>query len=236
MTCIYDYYSDVGGRENNEDAALALGDRGRYLFAVCDGLGGHECGEVASAMAVEELKRQFEDGNTPFDPVRAISDANLKILKKQREDGKKMKTTVALAYINGNVTTVAHVGDSRVYLFCGNRIVFQTVDHSASQLAVASGEIQPSQIRHHEDRNILTRALGANENMKSEKVEMPTNMIDALLISSDGFWEYVYEEDMLTQLERSEQPSKWLSGMREIHDRSVPPRHDNHTAVVAFVK
>ena len=236
MTCTYDCYTDVGGRENNEDSVLAVGSRGRYLFVVADGLGGHECGEVASRIAVTEMKRQFNDASTPFDPVRAVCDANMLILKEQARTGKKMKTTVVLAYVEGDRTVLAHVGDSRGYLMNENRIVFQTLDHSASQLAVSVGEITPSQIRHHIDRNVLLRALGAVENLKVDTTEFSNDSIDSILLCTDGFWEYVLEEDMLETLEQSAQPGKWLCKMKEIHDKRVPKKHDNHTAVAAFLR
>ena len=236
MNCTYACYTNVGGRENNEDAVLAVESRGRYLFAVADGLGGHECGEVASNIAVTELKRQFNDASTPFDPVLAVNAANMAILREQAQTGKKMKTTVVLAYVEGDRTVLAHVGDSRGYLMSDNRIVFRTLDHSASQLAVTMGEITPAQIRHHIDRNVLLRALGAVENLKVDVTEIPTEDIDTILLCTDGFWEFVLEEDMLETLEKSSKPAKWLNKMKAIHDGRVPEKHDNHTAAAVFLR
>ena len=234
MKCKYEYYTDVGGRSNNEDSVLALEKDGRYLFAVADGLGGHDRGEMASGIAVKILEEAF-CGKAPFDPENAVRAANAAILKKQAESGSKMKTTLALVYVDKEKTVVAHVGDSRVYLFKDKRIVFRTLDHSASQLAVSVGDITPDQIRHHEDRNILTRVLGANENLKVDTTEFTNDLFDCILLCSDGFWEYVLEEDMQKALSCSFRPSGWLRRMKAAHDRSAPPKHDNHTAVAVFV-
>ena len=235
MKCRYAYYTHAGGRSNNEDAVLALEKNGKYLFAVADGLGGHDCGEVASGIAVKTLARAFEE-DAPFDPASAVNAANKAILEKQAETGKDMKTTVALFFFDGQKAYVAHVGDSRVYLFHRGRVVFQTTDHSASQLAVNVGDITPDQIRHHEDRNVLTRVLGALEQVKVDISEFDADLFERVLVCSDGFWEYVLENEMAEALARCFRPEGWLRKMRAVHDYCAPSGCDNHTAVAAFFK
>lgn len=234
MTLVYDAYTAVGGRKNNEDAFGASQKGASLLFVVADGLGGHDSGEVASQMAVNEIKGLFDASPNSFDPIVAIQAANTKILQEQISTGLKMKTTVVLAYVFGDQVVFAHVGDSRAYAFKDNKIVYQSIDHSAAQMAVSVGEITTTQIREHEDRNILTRALGVSENIKIDVVSIPHNQVDAMILCSDGFWEYVYEKDMLEILSSSKHPDVWLYRMREILCSNAPYNNDNNTAIAVI--
>ena len=189
------FYSDVGGRANNEDSYLSKKISNGYLFIVADGLGGHDDGEMASYSAVNSIK-EYLVNNEVGSVSEAICFANDKVVEMQAKHSSKMKTTIALVYVTESKAIIAHVGDSRVYAFKNGSIVHQTVDHSASQLAVSVGEIRPEDIRKHEDRNVLLRALGASDNVKVEVAEIGINDFDALLLCSDGFWEYVFEAEL----------------------------------------
>ena len=232
MTLVYDSYTAVGGRKNNEDAFCVSQNGSSLLFVVADGLGGHDSGEIASQLAVNEIKEYFDVSPNSFDPVVAIQAANTKILQEQIRTGLKMKTTVVLAYVLGDQVIFAHVGDSRAYAFKDKKIVYQSIDHSVSQMAVSIGEITAEQIRNHEDRNVLTRALGTAENIKVDVVSIPCCQVDAMILCSDGFWEYVYEEDMTKTLSTSKNPDVWLYKMREILCKNIPLNNDNNTAII----
>ena len=220
MKCEFDSYTDIGGRKNNEDALCYEEKRDSYLFAVADGLGGHDCGEIASNIAISEIKRQFTE-YTDFSLKQAIFDANKLILEKQYESKKKMKTTVVAVHIGNRKTTVVNVGDSRAYFLLDHSIKFQTTDHSVSQLAVKLGEITADQIRYHEDRNILTRALGSSETLKIDISELENDLFDRVLICSDGFWEYVLEDEICDTSKTSKNPEAWLFKMRERHAKRI---------------
>ena len=232
MTFIHDSYTAVGGRKNNEDALIISQRDPALLYVVADGLGGHDSGELASEIAVNEIKEIFDSDPNSFDPISAIQSANTKILQEQINTGLKMKTTIVLAYINNDQIVFAHVGDSRAYAFKDKSIMYQSVDHSASQMAVSIGEITAEQIRTHEDRNVLTRALGVSENIKVDVVSVPCSQVDAMILCTDGFWEYVYEEDMLKTLSSSKNPDVWLYKMREILCKNIPLNNDNNTAII----
>ena len=232
MTFIHDSYTAVGGRKNNEDALIISQRDPALLYVVADGLGGHDSGELASEIAVNEIKEIFDSDPKSFDPISAIQSANTKILQEQINTGLKMKTTIVLAYINNDQIVFAHVGDSRAYAFKDKSIMYQSVDHSASQMAVSIGEITAEQIRTHEDRNVLTRALGVSENIKVDVVSVPCSQVDAMILCTDGFWEYVYEEDMLKTLSSSKNPDVWLYKMREILCKNIPLNNDNNTAII----
>lgn len=227
------FYSDTGGRANNEDACLAKRMEGGYLFVVADGLGGHEDGETASVLAVNSVKDYLADN--PGEAIsKAIQYANGMILEMQRKKSSKMKTTIALAYVDDSKTIIAHVGDSRIYAFKDKKIVHQSIDHSASQMAVTMGEITPAQIRSHEDRNMLLRALGAEEDVKVDVARLDNSEYDALLLCSDGFWEYVLESDMEAELFTSTSADKWLYKMRSIQLANAPDSCDNNTAITVL--
>lgn len=231
MTFNYDSYTAVGGRKNNEDALAVSQSELGYLYVVADGLGGHDSGELASEIAINEIKGIFDAAPNSFDPDSAIQSANTKILHEQASTGLKMKTTIVLAYVANNQIVFAHVGDSRAYAFRGDKIVYQSVDHSASQMAVSIGEITAEQIRNHEDRNVLTRALGVSENVKIDIVSIPCEQVDAILLCTDGFWEYVLEKDMLDTLSTSKNPDVWLYKMREVLCKNISLGNDNNTAI-----
>lgn len=228
------FYSDIGGRTNNEDSYLSKKILNGYLFIVADGLGGYDDGEKASYSAVNAIKEYLINHDTGS-ISEAICFANNSVMEMQEKYSSKMKTTIALAYVTDSKTVIAHVGDSRVYAFKNGRIVHQTIDHSASQLAVSVGEIRPEDIRNHEDRNVLLRALGASENVKAEVSEIENNDFDALLLCSDGFWEYVLEAEMESELTCSKSADKWLYKMRAIQLNRAPEKCDNNTAIAVML-
>lgn len=228
------FYSDAGGRANNEDFYLAKQIGEARLFVVADGLGGHEAGEQASKTAVEAIKGYLLE-NSDKDIVKAIEYANCAVLSRCREMNLEMKTTVAVAFIEKEYTTIAHVGDTRVYAFNKCATVFRTKDHSASQLAVSVGEISEAEIRGHEDRNVLLRALGASEKIKVDAVKLDNRSFDSLLLCSDGFWEYVLDEEMVQMQSGVKMADGWLYKMRRAQLGRAPGNCDNNTAVAVFM-
>lgn len=189
-------YTDIGGREENEDSLCAAEKDGVRLFVVADGLGGCGNGKYASQTAVDVLENNLRIYSEDFDMRGAVLEANNAILTLQEELNSKMKSTVAAVILQKGKAVIANVGDSRIYAFKNDEIVYQSPDHSLSQMAVNSGEIKPSQIRGHVDRNVLTKALGVTDKLKFGVTELNINNIDAFLLCTDGFWEYVLERQM----------------------------------------
>lgn len=229
MNAPIDSYTNIGGRPDNEDSCQVCKSSNGILLIVADGLGGHDCGEIASTLAVETLAMSFQ--KEKFDLESSIQLANKKIMEKQNEMGLKMKTTISAAWISYDATTFAHVGDSRIYAFLFDKIVFQSMDHSLSQMAVLVGEITAGQIRNHPDRNILTRALGVTESVKIDVSRLNNGEYDSLLLCTDGFWEYVYEKEMIQYKLSSKQPDEWINKMREVLTKRISSNNDNHTAI-----
>jgi len=195
--------TDVGlQRAGNEDSHL----RGRTVFAVADGLGGHQGGEVASAMAVERLGAL--DGRSFAEPAQAaaaladaIADANRAILERGVADQGLwgMGTTVTAAAVVGDlVLQLAHVGDSRAYLLRGDGPPRQlTTDHTVVAELVRQGRLTPQQAASHPERSILTRAVGLDPNVQVEQpAPLGLQPGDQVLLCSDGLSETVADEQL----------------------------------------
>jgi serine/threonine protein phosphatase PrpC len=234
----YKTTSKTGDREHNEDAALCLERDGNYCFAVADGLGGHGKGEVASRMAVEVFGREFEkaSGETEAFLDAAFTRAQRAITDAQRAANKRfdMKTTVvALAVMDGSCR-FGHIGDSRLYLFRGNKIKCRTFDHSVPQMLVLSGEIKEKRIRAHPDRNRLLRVMGVDWDSPQYVLSDAFDLAEcqAFLLCSDGFWEWIDEKKMCAFLKKSASADIWLDRMmREVEKNGNGKDMDNYTAI-----
>lgn len=186
--------TDIGQkRVLNQDyvfaSAVPLGNLPN-LFVVADGMGGHNAGDYASAHAVqtlvEEIRRDQE-----YNPVKiirhAIEKANTEIITQAQahEDYKGMGTTIVVATVIGHYVYVANVGDSRLYLIDG-KIRQVTRDHSLVQEMVRLGELKEEEARNHPDKNIITRALGAERTVDIDFFDMKLELGSCILMCSDG--------------------------------------------------
>lgn len=223
-----------GGRTYNEDSVL-FQQRGQNAIAiVADGLGGCGNGDIASDITVKTMGRLFL--RNPIIDERHLKkwfdDTNREICLKQI-GGIKMRSTAAAWFYNGKKFAAAHIGDSRLYYFRRGNLIFQTKDHSVPQMLFQAGEITEREIRTHEDRNKILRALGSKDGVQVEiKIwNEDVKAGDAFLLCSDGFWEYVWEDEMMEDLSNSRNPEQWLTLMNErIWQRAVP-NNDNFSAV-----
>jgi len=183
-------------RKNNEDALLLGGGRDATLFAVADGIGGFEAGEVASGIAIEALK-ELEPGGSLEATIR---EANRRILLAARSDDRLsgMGTTVVVARFGASgrepVVEVSHVGDSRAYLFRDGELSPITEDHSLVAELVRSGSLTRAQASEHPQRNLITRALGADEKVAVDNTSVSVRPGDRVLLCSDGLTDMVPED------------------------------------------
>lgn len=229
------HYSAVGKRENNEDSLTLLQDRDSLLAVVADGLGGLSRGEVASGLATQTMNQRLQHVLPSEDAlIDAIQDAH-RIVSQAQNPGERMCTTVACLWIHNHMAYAANVGDSRIYQFRGNRIRFQSMDHSVAQMAVLVGELEQEMLRESPDRNRLTRALGSGEPPKVACKELDVQPGDRFLLCSDGFWEPVLEADMLRTLANTSDTAAWLQSMRTLVEQTNDPKQDNHTAIAIAV-
>ena len=170
-------------RGHNEDAVLCLPALG--LWAVADGMGGHQCGEVASALALDSLRRAIEAGSGLEDAIHAAHQAILDAL--QEEDGRPMGSTVVAARFADEGFEVAWIGDSRAYHVSLDGIARLTRDHSWVQAMIDAGELSPEEARRHPRRNIVTQCLGqGGQALEVGRVQGCLAPGELLLLCSDG--------------------------------------------------
>ena len=222
-------YTNKGGYEINEDSFLC----GNGIYAVADGLGGHANGEVASAATVEYLKSYFS-GNISDDTLLAMLEgANNAVCSLSNGSC----STVAAVVCSDEQLRLVNVGDSRAYYFRDGKLFAMTKDHSVCQLAVEPGDMTFDEIRHSADRSKLLKVLGSEQSLNIKKLYEPIipQDGDAFLICSDGFWEYVYENEMEEDLLRSPDPEKWLNYMLERQLVRAKNEGDNYTAVCGYI-
>ncbi|MBQ3403979.1 MAG: serine/threonine-protein phosphatase [Oscillospiraceae bacterium] len=235
------YYSSRGGLEINEDFVHATVNGNKCCAVVADGLGAYGGGEQASREAVRAIFSGYRGYNASLpDPGQIgvmFQLANAGVYAIQCP-GCEMKTTAAALFIEGDRACWAHVGDTRIYHFYGGELISQTVDHSLPQLAVDIGKIDANGIRFHKGRNQVLMALGTKEGVQPEISETTPlhGGLNAFLICTDGFWEYVYETEMLVDLCKSENPKQWLEFMRLRLQQRANGSNDNNTAAAVFVQ
>ena len=177
--------SDVGlVREHNEDSFLVQPP----VFAVCDGMGGHEAGEVASFIAVDTIGKNAPLQANDVLLGAAVESANTEIITQaQHGVGRPgMGCTASAVVIENNKLAVAHVGDSRVYLLHHGCLVRLTHDHSFVEELVDAGEITADEARVHPKRSYITRALGSDPNMYADHFTIDVTIQDRVIICSDG--------------------------------------------------
>lgn len=236
-----------GGREYNQDFVAGTALENEACLVVCDGLGSYVGSEVASRLCATKILDLFEEAheNTPeraFLPetVQGYVHAAHNYVAEYKEHNPEIKsscTTVACFVTNGATAVMSHIGDTRIYLFRNGKLVFQTRDHSLSQVAVEMGQISLRDIRTHKDQNKLTRVLGNDYYIEPdcEVVREPLIAGDAVILCTDGFWEYVYEEEMEFDIAASSAPDEALARMESRLLARVGKFNDNYSAVVAFV-
>lgn len=201
--------TDIGRvRSTNQDAvdAFMLTDNAAFAI-VCDGMGGANGGDIASATAVkcisEYVKKSYSekmDNEKTAQLLRnAISSANLDVFSLAESDVslKGMGTTVVAAVITENYAVICHVGDSRAYLI-NDGIIQLTTDHSIVQSLIESGELTLGEAKTHPEKNVITRALGVEENIFPDYCVVPLKPDDGILLCSDGLTNYVDTSDILS--------------------------------------
>jgi len=220
ITC--DALSDVGRkRKGNEDAHFMSEEQ--RLYVVADGMGGHAAGEVASRVAVDAIAEFVEltggnqeitwpfglDDSISYEGNRlktAVRHANSRVIEATRESAEYegMATTVAAVLVDGDVANLAHVGDSRIYLWSGDAIEQLTRDHSWVNEQIENGAISPEQARSHPLRNVVTRALGGRADLVVDIQSRRMQAGDMLLLCSDGLTTMLADDEIAAILREAQ--------------------------------
>ncbi|HKQ99708.1 MAG TPA: PP2C family serine/threonine-protein phosphatase [Pyrinomonadaceae bacterium] len=225
-------------RPLNEDSYLS--DPERRIFAVADGVGGAQAGEVASKTAVEVLDEAFRhqvDGADIEDLMEiAIQRANSSIFQMAHEHAKlsAMATTVVALHLDGHVATIGHVGDSRLYrLSPDGGLHRETADHSVVEEEVRAGRMTPEQAAHHPSRNVISRALGAESGVEVDMKTIEVEDGTAFLLCSDGITRHIPDSELRDLLVATPDIQQACAEMKRLcYERGA---EDNLTAVIVRV-
>ncbi len=228
--------SEKGLRTNNEDNfAIDLDQR---LFVVADGMGGQECGEVASGMAVEIIPRivqaRLATKEAPDEVVRqAMHEANAAIVEsgQMQPEGRRMGTTAVVALQHNGTVYISNLGDSRAYLIRGCDVHQLTVDHSVAQALVASGALTPEESRFSPYQHVLHKFLGCADLHSAVEVhQFSPQLGDRLLLATDGLTNHVSEEDLRIGPKLYPDPQEWIDHL--VKKALAHGSRDNVTGVV----
>lgn len=202
FTYLAEVRSDVGRvRQNNEDSLVSAPELG--LFGVCDGLGGHAAGEVASAIAAETLIGRLSKGPTRPDRalLTAIETANQEILERQQEEPslRGMGTTLSVVWLRGDQpgeAWIGHIGDSRIYRLRAGELTQMTEDHSPVFRLHKQGVITRDQMFDHPQKNLLDRSLGISDQITPEVFCTRFQEQDLVLICTDGLSDLLKDHEI----------------------------------------
>ena len=225
-------------RPLNEDSYLA--DSARGIFVVADGVGGAEAGEVASQTAVDVLDdafRQVADGEDVEDLMElAIQRANSSIHQMAQDHARfsMMATTVVALHLDGHRATFGHVGDSRLYrLTPDGNLRRETEDHSIVEEEVRAGRMTPEQAANHPSKNVISRALGAEESVEADMKVIEVEEGSAFLLCTDGITRHLPDGELRELLTSDGTPEQLCEEMkRRCYQRGA---EDNLTAVIVQV-
>lgn len=205
-------YTDKGkSRTENQDAYYSFKKEEIYVYIVADGMGGHRKGEFASNLTVnifkEEIEKNFEQIKTGELPVAkfikdTVERANkdiYNISKKEIENG-TIGTTIVILVVKDDKAYIGHIGDSRAYLIRERMIQKLTIDHSLVEALVKSGSITREEARVHPQRNIITKAVGTNEDIDIEIKSFELEKEDIILLSTDGLHGVLNEDYIIDKI------------------------------------
>ena len=191
------YLTDAGKvRNHNEDSVIIVKNQsGDYLMAVADGMGGHSTGEVASSLTISYLSKCFNESFCNMDKVKAvnwlreiISEINELIFNyvKEHPESKGMGTTLVIALVTEEYILFGNIGDSSGYVIKDDRLHKVTYDHTLVNLLLKAGELTEEEAKDHPKKNVLMKALGANDPIDIDVFDCFDMEIDSILLCSDG--------------------------------------------------
>ena len=215
------YLSDVGKvRDHNEDNVVIIKNKNEeYLMAVADGMGGHSAGEVASSLAIDYLVNSFNDNFDNFDKIHAINWLREKVVRinelifdyvAKHPESKGMGTTLVVSIITKSYILFGNIGDSSGFVLKDSKLHKVTYDHTLVNLLMKAGELTEEEAENHPKKNVLMKALGANNPVDIDIFDCDMN-ITSILLCSDG----------LTNMLTNEQIEEVLNSDIELDDKVI---------------
>lgn len=244
LQSIYSFHQ-LGQRESQQDARfpdLDIPDLKHAIFAVCDGVGGSNKGDLASSTVCRSIEYDtrahrktdlFNDAKF----LDVLGNAFASLDKIADETNKGMATTLVFAAIHSNGILVAHIGDSRIYLIRPEEgIIYRSEDHSIVNGLVRSGNLSPDMVKNHPKRNIITRCISAEDETGRRDSATVTNLHDLhdgdyLLLCTDGVTGEIEDETLLSLLSKQDADIEKYRILREICKNS----DDNNTAILIHI-
>lgn len=233
-------YSNPGSREVNEDYISFFADEDRFCFVIADGLGGEGSGDMASrfvcnnTIAIAEKAESFSQGF--LEECFTRIQKNLLRAKAELFITQGMTSTLSILTIEGNKAAWGHVGDTRIYCFNSEKIISMTTDHSLAQFMMSAGMSDITDAREHPDRSTLMAAMGMNTENDAYEIDASDFSLDEpcnFLMCTDGFWQYVMEDDILNVINTVGVTEAALSRMVKIAEsRAEGEERDNISAIL----
>ena len=222
-------------RKNNEDYYLIMSEVN--LYAVADGMGGHNAGELAAKLAIEELEtRSLALRDIKTEDIRdwmsqALEEANRRVYEVASKslETEGMGTTLTALVIKGTKAVIGHIGDSRIYLWRDKVLSQLSEDHSMVNELVRLGELTEEKARDHPHKNVLSRALGVERNINTDCFQFEVQDNDAYILCTDGFSNMIDHQEMVNEFSSSETWEQGLDNLRRnVLERGAP---DNFTVI-----
>lgn len=207
------YLTDVGKvRDHNEDNVVIVKNKNdEYLMAVADGMGGHSAGEVASSLAIDYIVNSFNDNFNLLDKVEAVNWLREKVIRinelifeyvNKHPESKGMGTTLVIALITKTYILFGNIGDSSGFVLKDGHLHKVTYDHTLVNLLMKAGELTEEEAKDHPKKNVLMKALGANDPIDIDIFDCDMN-ISSILLSSDGLTNML-DQDQIEEVLNSE--------------------------------
>ena len=228
-------FSEIGGKDNQEDRIYPSPEQvkpDQKFFILCDGMGGHDCGEVASETVSRTLGEYFE--RHPVERAdadyfnRALEFAYACLDTKDTGSEKKMGTTMTCLYFNPDGFLAAHIGDSRIYQFRDGKIIFQTQDHSLVNDLLRAGEITKDEAENYPRKNVITRAMQPNSRRSKADIYISRDILpgDFFFMCCDGVLERVNNDRLCGIFGEKTSPGQKLAAIKAECDKGTK---DNYT-------
>lgn len=233
VSSYYGSRTEIGNvREHNEDSLMVLPP----LFAVADGMGGHEAGEIASEITINTLNDLAPQSADAEALARAVVAANLNVIKapSQGVGREGMGTTLTAAILEKERLVIAQVGDSRAYLLHNGSLQQLTRDHSLMADMIEAGQLTEAEARVHPNRSVITRAIGSDPHMQPDLYELNVETGDRLLLCSDGICGMIEDHEIASIMRQA--PSAQSCADQLVEAALAAGGFDNATAVVVDVE
>ena len=226
-------------RTNNEDAFFVMKNDG--IFIIADGVGGTSSGEIASHTAVNEVAQYFEDHPLKVtdemgictELLTAIKRANFRVYDTSQRyaANRGMATTMVIACVRDEDVYICNVGDSRAYIFDGIELTQISEDHTYVNELVKAGAISKAEAKNHTDKNMITKAVGAEQDIDPDFFHTTINPGDSLILCTDGLYGEVSEQEMEAIFLESEDMSEVCESL--VKQANNNGGHDNITVICA---